>query len=419
MRRRLLLTLIALFTCSTLFADIRLDSGVDVPIESFMGDGQDLILWFPSEAGEHETWQAVSKDLAGLGVEVWYADLFSGWFLSAVSSSLEALPADELAELIQRVRQQTNKRVYLMASGRGAIPLLRAARHWQLQHAESEPLAGIVLISPKLFVRTPEPGLDGELLPIVRASNLPVYLIQPRKSPWFWQLRNTVPALSASGSTVFTRFLDQVRDRFYYRPDATTTEQASAQQLPATVANGLKLLKSIAGHTRKAVDHYSRAPAPAEGKAERKLRPYKGTPQPPGLKLTDLDNHYHDLADYSGQVVLINFWASWCPPCVHEMPSMQKLQDHFAERPFSILAVNMAEQPDEIKRFLRDEIKVDFTILQDTDGSTLNRWKVFAYPTSYLIGRNGQVRYALFGAIDWNTAGVIGIVNQLLAEPAN
>ncbi|HED16694.1 MAG TPA: TlpA family protein disulfide reductase [Gammaproteobacteria bacterium] len=416
MLKYVLVLLLTLFSSTVVVADILLESDVEVPIDRYSGTGQDLVLWLPSEAGDHETYRTTAQALAAQGTEVWFADLLSAWFLSAAGSSLENLPPDAIAELIEKTLQQSGKRVYLMASGRGAIPLLRAARQWQLKYPGQQPLAGVILVSPNLFVRTPEPGMDGELLPIVSATNLPVYIIQPDKSPWYWQLKRTVPALEISGSTVFARYLENVRDRFYYRPDATPAEQARSNQLPGIIVSGLKLLKSSAQQERRASHNYTRAAPVAEGKPERSLRPYRGRPQPPLLNLPDLDNQQHNLADYRGQVVLVNFWASWCPPCVHEMPSMQNLQDHFAGQPFTILAVNMAEEPTAIKRFLRDDVKVSFTILQDADGSTLNRWKVFAYPTSYLIGRDGTIKYALFGAIDWDTPDVMSIVNNLLAN---
>jgi len=416
MIKYVLLILVSLSGYTSVEADIQLASDVEVPVDQYPGTGQDLVLWLPSEAGDHETYKHIAKTLSAQGTEVWFADLLSAWFLSAAGSSLENLPPADIAELIEKTRQQSGKRVYLMASGRGVIPLLRASRHWQIKYPDQKPLAGVILISPNLFVRTPEPGMDGELLPIVSATNLPIYMIQPTKSPWFWQLKRTVPALEKSGSTVFSRIIEDVRDRFYYRPDATPVESASAKRLPSIITNGLKLLKTMAKQERQAASNYASAAPAKEGKPERSLRPYKGSPQPPLLDLPDLDNHQHNLADYRGQVVLVNFWASWCPPCVHEMPSMQNLQNHFAGQPFTILAVNMAEEPKAIKRFLRDDVKVNFTILQDADGSTLNRWKVFAYPTSYLIGRDGTIKYALFGAIDWDTPDVISIVNKLLTQ---
>jgi thiol-disulfide isomerase/thioredoxin len=72
------------------------------------------------------------------------------------------------------------------------------------------------------------------------------------------------------------------------------------------------------------------------------LKPWTGGPPPP-LTLKDLEGKTHRLADYKGKVVLINFWATWCAPCVQEMPSIQRLKDKLAGRPFVVLAVNLDE----------------------------------------------------------------------------
>jgi len=101
---------------------------------------------------------------------------------------------------------------------------------------------------------------------------------------------------------------------------------------------------------------------------------------------------------------------------VHEMPSMERLRRRLAERPFTILAVNMAEDEDTIRRFLKDEVQVDFTILMDRDGQALRRWKVFAFPTSYVVDKRGRLRYGLFGAIDWEREDVVAAIEALLAE---
>ena len=62
------------------------------------------------------------------------------------------------------------------------------------------------------------------------------------------------------------------------------------------------------------------------------------------FELTDTKGHTHSLSDYRGKVVLVNFWASWCPPCIYEMPELKKLKEHFADRPFEILAINVVER---------------------------------------------------------------------------
>ena len=144
----------------------------------------------------------------------------------------------------------------------------------------------------------------------------------------------------------------------------------------------------------------------------RELQPYRGGATPP-LVLHDLNGKLHDLQDYRGRVVLINFWATWCPPCRAEMPSMRRLNEKLAGRPFTILTVDMAETPQEVSAFLT-EVNLDFTVLMDRDGKALKQWKVFAFPTSFLVDPEGKIRYAVFGTTEWDEAEAVAKVNELL-----
>jgi thiol-disulfide isomerase/thioredoxin len=145
----------------------------------------------------------------------------------------------------------------------------------------------------------------------------------------------------------------------------------------------------------------------------RELKPYAGNPEAAALALPRLGGGRIDLAGLRGQAVLVNFWASWCPPCVREMPSMQRLQEKLAGRPFRVLAVNMGETEAEIAAFLR-RMKVDFPVLLDRSGEALKRWKVFVFPTSFVLDPAGQIRYGVFGEIEWDSAEVVRLIEELM-----
>jgi thiol-disulfide isomerase/thioredoxin len=153
----------------------------------------------------------------------------------------------------------------------------------------------------------------------------------------------------------------------------------------------------------------------APRRAARKLRAHTGNPGPPSLKLAGLDGKPYDLTALRGRVVLVEFWASWCPPCAHEMPSMVRLQERLAGRPFTILAVNMAETDKDVRAFLREKVRVDFPILMDRDGAGLKRWNVFVFPTSFVIGPDDRIRYVFLGGRCIRpTPEVVGRIDGLL-----
>ncbi len=134
-------------------------------------------------------------------------------------------------------------------------------------------------------------------------------------------------------------------------------------------------------------------------------------PAPP-LALKDLGGHSHTLDDYRGQVVLLNFWASWCPPCLIEMPAMARLKAAFTDTAFNILAVNVKESREKAWRFQK-LLDVNFTMLLDTTGHAAENWNVVVYPTSYLIDATGKIRYMAYGALDWDSTAVKQVIERL------
>ena len=135
----------------------------------------------------------------------------------------------------------------------------------------------------------------------------------------------------------------------------------------------------------------------------------------PLLQAQDMNGAPQTLAGYRGKVVLLNFWASWCPPCLREMPSMERLKQKMADRPLEIVALDSAETAEEVSAFL-SRMKLSFPILLDPDGSNTRRWKVFALPTSFLLDAEGRVRYVLTGPTDWDEGEAMQVIESLLEE---
>ena len=389
---------------------------IEIPIEVHQAQGEVVAIWLPSEAGPQMGDEQIAAELAANGIEVWRVDLVEAHFFPVVTSSVDKIPAEDVAALMRHAHNVTGKKVLFVTTGRGAIAVLRGLHLWQLNGGDSRDLLGVILFSPKFFVETPDPGMAGELMPIVTASNLPLYIYQPDQSPWYWKLKRTVPALETGGSDVYVRILHKVRDRYFFRADATEREKQLTANTPQLINQAVSMLKLLSQQSRRVQPLKITAPEAREGKKDRALSEYLGDPNPPPLALSDLNGHPVDLNDYIGTVVLVNFWATWCPPCVHEMPSMQRLKEKMSGKPFVILAVNMAEDKPTVQEFLAGKVNVDFPILFDTDGTALQRWGVYAFPTSYVVDKTNRIRYALFGSIDWDQEEIVSKITALVSN---
>lgn len=119
------------------------------------------------------------------------------------------------------------------------------------------------------------------------------------------------------------------------------------------------------------------------------------------------------LSDFEGEFIFLNFWATWCPPCREEMPSMQTLYDELSDEGLEILAVNVLES-DAVAADFIDEFGFTYPVLMDRDGRTMLRYGVRAYPTTYFIDREGYVIGARPGFHDWAGPGMIEGMRALL-----
>lgn len=137
----------------------------------------------------------------------------------------------------------------------------------------------------------------------------------------------------------------------------------------------------------------------------------------PAFTLPDIDGEMHSLGDFRGRVVVLNYWATWCPPCVDEMPSLQRLHEALAEKGLAVVAVSVDERFSDIERFVK-RFGLTFTVLHDEGMKVSRAYQTFKYPETYIIGRDGRLRSKVVGERDWVEPSVIRDMVTLLNEPA-
>lgn len=144
-------------------------------------------------------------------------------------------------------------------------------------------------------------------------------------------------------------------------------------------------------------------------------------PQPaPALILADMDGKMHDLADLKGKVVVVNFWATWCPPCRREMPSLERLKQRLQSRGLAVLAVDVGEDADSVFAFTGQlEPAPTFPLLLDRDSRAMQRWKVKGLPTTFVVDATGKVVFRAVGGREFEHDEVVGQLLPLLPSPAD
>lgn len=126
------------------------------------------------------------------------------------------------------------------------------------------------------------------------------------------------------------------------------------------------------------------------------------------------------LADYKGQVVLLNLWATWCGPCRKEMPSLELLQKELGPKGLKIVAVSV-DSPG-MENAIRDFVKefgLTFEVLYASDGKIQYDYQATGFPETFIIGRDGVIRKRMIAAADWNAEAQKALLRQLLAEPGS
>jgi len=138
------------------------------------------------------------------------------------------------------------------------------------------------------------------------------------------------------------------------------------------------------------------------------------------LSFNNVEQQQVSLGEYKGKVILLNFWATWCPPCVKEMPTMERLRNHFSDQPFEIVAINAGEQSAAVESFLMDmEMKgtpLTFPILLDEKGRSFREFGLKGLPMTFLFDQQGELIETIGGGADWDTPEKIKKIENILGS---
>jgi cytochrome c biogenesis protein CcmG, thiol:disulfide interchange protein DsbE len=130
--------------------------------------------------------------------------------------------------------------------------------------------------------------------------------------------------------------------------------------------------------------------------------------------------HSISLNQFRGKIVVLNFWATWCPPCIEEMPSLVQMQKKFRNTDVTVLAVSVDDDPDAYHKFLKDHA-IDLLTVRDPGPRTdqgvnapvASRYGTFKFPETYIIDRRGVIQRKFIGAIDWNQQEIVEYLSRL------
>ena len=398
---------------------ISVNEELDIPITRYeaFADDAPIVLWLPSSRGTSSKQAITAGALGDLDIETWIVDLHTAYFVDVGRRSVEHFQAQDIADLIRVAEARTDKKVYLMATDRVAKPALEGIALYQQQAAlENGPskLGGIVLFHPNLNYPAIEPGETVRYVPISHNSTIPIYFIQPSISTRQWRSLELQTILQEGGSAVFLHPMPGIHAGFHMRPDEDLNDADFAQR--ARLAKDLKTAIVL-------LSLQAEVPAPdvisvggtkrAGAKRQYGLNKLNGRTALP-LMLENVNSQAVNVDYADNMLTLVSFWASWCDPCIKELPSLKRLNDDFYDKGLRIYTVNIGESRQDILKAVKQFSMAEYTNLRDPEGIAMNAWHVYGFPSNFLIASNGNMNYGSIGGVEWDEPAVREMIDHLL-----
>ena len=145
---------------------------------------------------------------------------------------------------------------------------------------------------------------------------------------------------------------------------------------------------------------------------QRQARPLAIGDSAPNFSVPAFPSGSLDLKNYHGQIVVLNLWATWCPPCVEETPSLVQFEEKMRDRGVRVLSISVDEDPKALQDFIQKN-HISYPVGRDPDRSLSARYGTFQFPETYILDRQGRVAEKVIGAIDWDDARIQNFVLDL------
>jgi peroxiredoxin len=145
------------------------------------------------------------------------------------------------------------------------------------------------------------------------------------------------------------------------------------------------------------------------------IEAYPAPLRAPPFELPSLEGGSRSNADFKGKVILLSFWASWCTPCVAELPQIEALRAQLQGQDFEVVGIAVADRPEAIGRLLGDR-KAPFPILLDRDRKVAEQYRAVGIPVAYLLSRDGRILAGKSGPHRWDDPRTVTLIRHLLAE---
>lgn len=388
---------------------ITVSTGDEIIVERFPASGKYLMVWLAPEYGFRGAHRSLARMLTEQNIEVWQSNIVESLFMPQGSTSIKKLNGLRVADIIEHAHKITGKKIIVVGDSYAAVSALQGAHQWQRKNQIKPYLIGAVLFSPYTYSTIPPLGQLPEYMPVISSTNIPIMIYQAKNNGNIGQFDSLVEKLQQHGNPVYTRLIPKVMS-FFYEEKPTKEMLEQVKPLPVSIK---KIILALEKHA------VPKKPIALTRLKDNKsgidifLKKYKGSVTPLALNLKNAHGKSITKNDFKGQVTVINFWATWCPPCVEEIPSLNRLKQKMAGLPFELISINYAEDRKTILDFMK-KVKVEFPVLLDQNGNFAKKWNVITYPSTFVIDKEGKIRYGVNAAIEWDNPEFIEKFKALL-----